>query len=74
MWIQAATRAGDDLGLTAPPLKRQRGEDADDKPLAPAGGCFTCGGPHYAAQCPMKPKGDEKGKGKSGTRPVVGSA
>ena len=24
MWIQAATRAGDDLGLTAPPLKRQR--------------------------------------------------
>ena len=53
------------LCLATPAMKRQRTDDAEDnKPLAPAGGCFTCGGPHYAAECPDKPKG--KGKGKDG--------
>ena len=32
----------------------------------PKGGCWTCGGPHYSAQCPHKGngKGGQTGKGK----------
>ena len=39
----------------------------------PKGGCFQCGGAHYAANCPKgKGKGNQKGKGKGGGGGKVG--
>ena len=35
----------------------------------PKGGCFNCGGPHYAKDCPLPPKGGGKKGGKDGKAP-----
>ena len=57
-------RPSDEAG---PAAKRQR-SDNDDRPLAPAAGCFNCGGAHYVRECPLprQEKGDGKGKGGKG--------
>ena len=50
--------------LATPAMKRQRTEENyDERPLAPAAGCFNCGGAHYVKDCP-EPKQEGKGKGK----------
>ena len=66
------------IGMTVPAGKRRRENDEEDdhkdeamdgqkgggKGKGPTTGCFTCGGAHYASNCPKgKGKGKDAGKG-----------
>ena len=45
-----------------------KGEKGKGKGKGPKGGCFHCGGPHYARECPKK--GKRKGKTISNLRSI----
>ncbi|CAJ1427877.1 unnamed protein product [Effrenium voratum] len=43
-----------------------KGSSKSAPPAVESGKCYTCGGDHFARECPEKGKGKSKGKGKDG--------
>ena len=68
-WDESAGNFGGWLCMAVPGAEAPEASDdkGKGKGKGPKGGCYTCGGDHYAAKCPKgkgKGKGQDKGKGK----------